>query len=1085
MYLQPKSSTDSTSGNVTVKIINTLLEPYQIKVLNFDSEKLTLNQLHIPRLVIQYQQHIMAIQELKIDLVDGFSMLLNTQLGMKNIDNISADQIYLNIDNPSQPPAPQSTTATLTINALFDAAMQLPSINIGQFYLRLPTVENAPTMTLAAKNVHHQFQGRFSAHLQLNQQPLIDFSGELNSGEQTAQLNINYDLSHLIGHITAVEHYLDAYSKQHLTVPITAKIKHIYSPLRTFSTFIHTHIPDAKLTGNFTTQLDYKAQSQHLMSQSSLSQLRLSSVTLTSDQHVFVTSSTKTLTDDNMALNSLNLKGITASPYQSEKHNSNNIILNAKTPIMLTTLSRFQPLIRPNKMKNTSAVKPEANLQLKLAPINISMKTQAFSALLQDALSPSLKDSIKLTTTLGPLFSEFFSRAQLQTSTLTFNQWAYGPNMTNKSPLTERLSDLFINNASVKFTDDNNQQVTVKVSDLHATSRQRSTNALAPTLHSRFDIDFSLHQLAQNSVIKGFINSLLGRKQQTNNEQLHLSQLERLDGGLFGSIAWNQPLQLPTKHIENQLVSDNSMLQKSAMHSEPLAPKLTPHVLKIALLDNSYISAEKVGLNNAAMSANVKSVDLGFGANWSHQLTLNPTTKHAAHAFTLPALKLSLNEINMQHISAEQQSRFYHIQQLSISHPQQHSAMLAGSIFSTDTELKWHLQQLSINNQLGNKLTPLIYIADIKLRQHIMTTNNVWHSTEQWQIDNIAPTSRHWVNIHRNPTVAGQWKLSAPIATTLNTLIPKPFFESDSVSGQYEVEANFAVTQHDNDSQLQLLLAQKIDSATINFAPFYFQGGQLNANCQFDWLSRNPLQSQHFKAVSQLQCLDTQFTVEHTHLGIDIDDFNLNADINLTKDSQTPATNWLQQLTGLSQSDVNIAASGKFLGGTFLIPDANIKLHDNSAGYIIVQGIKAESLLKQQPLTNVSLTGIFDGVLPAQLDQGKLSISGGKIAARQSGGILSIHPNAAIDETIRIHQQLETPMKALEKLSYQHLSGSFDMTQQGNAIWKLAIKGTADDISRPIHLQYQHQENLYHLYQSIQVPQMLEQQIDNHLQRNQ
>jgi hypothetical protein len=281
-------------------------------------------------------------------------------------------------------------------------------------------------------------------------------------------------------------------------------------------------------------------------------------------------------------------------------------------------------------------------------------------------------------------------------------------------------------------------------------------------------------------------------------------------------------------------------------------------------------------------------------------------------------------------------------------------------------------------------------------------------------------------------------------------------------------------------------IQQQLSSLSGQWQDKSFYGGDIFAQCQFNWQQTydrpNTPTAEKYFAHSQLICPQTAISLQQAKLGLSLTNLTINANIELNKDGNKTPTNWLQQVTGLSETNINLTASGDMLDGRFLLPEFVLKLHDKSYGYLLLQGLSLEKLLEEQPQVGVKANGLFDGVLPAELVDGKVTITGGKLAARSPGGLIEVAGNPAIDQLELSQPYLELVFTALEHLNYSELASTFDMTPNGDAVINIGVKGNSLGIERPVHLNYTHQENLIQLYKSTQIGNQLQSKIEAKVQ---
>ncbi len=403
----------------------------------------------------------------------------------------------------------------------------------------------------------------------------------------------------------------------------------------------------------------------------------------------------------------------------------------------------------------------------------------------------------------------------------------------------------------------------------------------------------------------------------------------------------------------------------------------------------------------------------------------------------------------------------------------------------------WKINQLDAAKQIGkSRKQPLVALNNVTVNQALNLSKGLLVGSEQWQLDTLALSSYHLLKFadEKSPlSLAGQWTFDTDIDTALSTLKKvQPLPTHFSLHGHSRLIAGFALSELNNASQFEMKIQQQLSSLSGRLADKSFIGGDVFAQCQFNWQQQydkpdTPLAEQHF-AQSQLVCPQTAISVEKANVGILLTNLNMNANIELNKDGNKEPTNWLQQLTGLSETNVSLTASGDMLDGRFLLPEFVLKLHEKSHGYLLLQELSLATLLEEQPQVGVKASGIFDGVLPAEIVDGKVTISGGKLAARAPGGLIEVAGNPAMEQLALSQPYLELVFTALEHLNYTELASTFDMTPNGDASIYVGVKGKSRDIERPVHLNYDHQENLIQLYKSTQIGNQLQNKIETKVQ---
>ncbi|WP_175609484.1 YdbH domain-containing protein [Shewanella sp. UCD-KL21] len=403
------------------------------------------------------------------------------------------------------------------------------------------------------------------------------------------------------------------------------------------------------------------------------------------------------------------------------------------------------------------------------------------------------------------------------------------------------------------------------------------------------------------------------------------------------------------------------------------------------------------------------------------------------------------------------------------------------------SDLIWQLNDIRIDKLIPTKSKlrryPLLRLDSLILEQNLQLHSQLLTGKELWQLDELALSSYHLLQLpkHNRPlSLAGQWQTDSDLAPLLEVLAQTQMLPSDlSIAGHNKLDAGFALVESQGVSLFEMKFTQSLSDVEAQYNEMFFESGSINAQCQFNWQQAHSTQLlTKTYSQSRLLCQDTEVNIANAYVGINLDELNLNADISLGKNEQIAAKNWLQEITGLSDTDVNLTARGNLLDGEFLIPEFFLKLHDKSEGYLMLNGISLQTLLAAQPQVGVYADGIFDGVLPATLVDGKINIAGGHLAARAPGGLIKVSNNPALEQVKASQPHLEIVAQALEHLQYSELISTLDMEQNGDAQLAVQVKGQSKDIERPIHLNYSHEENLFQLYKSTQIGNQLQNDIE-------
>lgn len=403
-------------------------------------------------------------------------------------------------------------------------------------------------------------------------------------------------------------------------------------------------------------------------------------------------------------------------------------------------------------------------------------------------------------------------------------------------------------------------------------------------------------------------------------------------------------------------------------------------------------------------------------------------------------------------------------------------------------QLEWQANQLNIEKQLSSKgrsrKETVLKLDKLTLAQSLNWKNNTLFGDEHWQVGTVELQSQHKLNLatESKPLVlTGQWVVDTSMTEALSLLNQtQPLPAELNVTGHNQLQAQFNLTQQRDQTQFAMQITQSMTELEGFYKDTTFEGGKLQAQCEFTWgqSHKKPQDKGYFSSLSKLNCPQTLMTFNLFDPGFPLTDIEVEADIALGKDAEKLPDNWIQQLTGLSDTDVSMTAKGKVLSGQFLLPEFNLKLQDKSHAYLLLQAMSLEEVLRIQPQIGVYADGIFDGVLPVDLINGKVSITGGQLAARAPGGLIAISGNPAVEQMRQSQPYLDFVFSTLEHLQYSQLSSSFDMDQAGDAKLLVEVKGRSQGVERPIHLNYSHEENMLQLFRSLQIGNDLQDRIE-------
>ncbi|TVP12792.1 hypothetical protein AYI87_13965 [Shewanella sp. KCT] len=350
---------------------------------------------------------------------------------------------------------------------------------------------------------------------------------------------------------------------------------------------------------------------------------------------------------------------------------------------------------------------------------------------------------------------------------------------------------------------------------------------------------------------------------------------------------------------------------------------------------------------------------------------------------------------------------------------------------------------------------------------------------ERWNLDGLPFYSEHHLGLTHSlkpRLLTGELTLASDANELMKrvTRMQGTSLENPLI-GDINLTSKHSLNWHGDkmDFAFALIPEVKLSEGSYNALPF--EQAEFSGQCQLDGVKAPHSQT------AKLACEPLSLKVAAFNPGVLITNINAHAklELDLTQ-GETEAAFGAQ--TGadlaLSGADVKLDARANTLGGEILLPIFNLNLGAPSSAYLVLQGLDLEQLLAAQPQTGIYADGIFDGVLPVQLEHGQVSITNGQLAARAPGGLIKVDDNPAVLQMRLSQPYLDFAFSALEELHYTQLSSSFDMAPNGDALLKVQVKGRAKDIERPIHLNYAQEENMLQLLKSLQIGDRLQSEIE-------
>ncbi|WP_345873183.1 YdbH domain-containing protein [Shewanella algae] len=390
------------------------------------------------------------------------------------------------------------------------------------------------------------------------------------------------------------------------------------------------------------------------------------------------------------------------------------------------------------------------------------------------------------------------------------------------------------------------------------------------------------------------------------------------------------------------------------------------------------------------------------------------------------------------------------------------------------------------HTKLGPRTETLLNLGYGSFSQTIDWQDNRLISEENWQLDNIPLHSRHdfmpiWPKRAKDPLgyrLNSRWTLDTDLAD-IKALAAKnlPLPPELVLRGETHMIADLKLEGLGRALQLQLDFNPLLSDLSGSISQLPFEGANLSALCRLtlDKEAKAP-------AEAELNCQQLKASVQAFNPGVLLTNLGLEGQLSLTPELDNNQSTQAKLLPGFRDADIQVRGQGELLKGQMLLPSFRLRLNAPSNAYLVLQGLSLEELLAIQPQEGIYADGIFDGVLPVFITNGQVSVKGGRLAARAPGGLIKVGNNPAVAQMRAGQPYLDFAFSTLEHLQYSTLASTYDMAPDGEAWLKVEVKGKAEGIERPIHLNYSHEENMLQLLRSLTIGDKLQTQIEASMQ---
>jgi hypothetical protein len=179
---------------------------------------------------------------------------------------------------------------------------------------------------------------------------------------------------------------------------------------------------------------------------------------------------------------------------------------------------------------------------------------------------------------------------------------------------------------------------------------------------------------------------------------------------------------------------------------------------------------------------------------------------------------------------------------------------------------------------------------------------------------------------------------------------------------------------------------------------------------------------------------------------------------------KTKAPDWLTGQLDLKQLQLAL------FGGQVRSVQQQIDLSKDAKVLLQLDKLQLAELLKQHPSADMTGQGTLSGTLPLSIEQGKLTVAQGSVAALEPGGRISYQSEKAI-AMAQSNQGMKIVMQALQNFHFSALSAGVSYSKEGQLLLALKLEGNNPDFEkgRAVNLNINLEENLPAMITSLQL----------------
>lgn len=142
---------------------------------------------------------------------------------------------------------------------------------------------------------------------------------------------------------------------------------------------------------------------------------------------------------------------------------------------------------------------------------------------------------------------------------------------------------------------------------------------------------------------------------------------------------------------------------------------------------------------------------------------------------------------------------------------------------------------------------------------------------------------------------------------------------------------------------------------------------------------------------------------------------------------------------------------------------------------ILLRGVSLAALLESYPKDGLVGSGLLDGVLPLILREGKASVDGGYLVARDPGGVIQFDSGSGAASAGSVNSGFELALEALRDYHFQSLSSVANYSPEGVLRLSVELRGNNPSLRKgqPINFNLNIEENVPALIKSLGVGQQI------------